>query len=60
MSYLQLNITNIPYPELKEILTRLDNLLKEYGVEFYIIGARARDFWLAAKDIPPRRFTYPK
>ena len=57
MSYLQININNIPNPKLKEILAILDKSMKSFGVEFYLIGARARDFWLAAKNIPPRRFT---
>ncbi len=57
MSFLQININNIQNPKLQEILFLLNKAMKEFGVEFYLIGARARDFWLAANDIPPRRYT---
>ena len=57
MRYLEIDFKNIQNIILKEILLNLDVAMKKFGVEFYLIGARARDFWLSVNDIPPRRFT---
>jgi len=57
MNYREIDINNIPDPGIRDILVSLDTAFKEFGVELYLIGARARDFWFSAKDIPYKRFT---
>jgi predicted nucleotidyltransferase len=57
MSSLQIDINSIPNVGLRDIFTRIDEATRVFGVEFYLIGARAKDLWLTARNIPPRRFT---
>ncbi|MBI4645446.1 MAG: nucleotidyl transferase AbiEii/AbiGii toxin family protein [Bacteroidia bacterium] len=54
---MQIDLKNIPNPEIRIILEQLHKAFKEHGIEFYMIGARAKDFWLSAKNMPPKRFT---
>jgi predicted nucleotidyltransferase len=51
------NISNIPNEDIKEVIALIHNACNEAKVDFYLIGARAKDFWLLANKIEPRRFT---
>jgi predicted nucleotidyltransferase len=45
-------------PHISEMLTALENGLHKYGIDFYLVGAVARDVWMTAiNDIPPSRVT---
>lgn len=45
-------------PHISEMLTALENGLNKYGIDFYLVGAVARDVWMTAiNDIPPSRVT---
>lgn len=55
MNYLKIDINKIPDPGIKEIISQLNEALKGFGVEFYLIGAR--DLWLTAKGMRSLRFT---
>lgn len=57
MNSLKINIDQIQNPEVKEIVRIIDEAVTSLGLDFYVIGARARDFWLDAHKIPPHRFT---
>lgn len=57
MNTLRINIDEIASPEVKVVVATLNKAFEEFGVDFYLIGARAKDFWLQSSKIPPRRFT---
>lgn len=45
-------------PHILEMLTALEKGLNKYGIDFYLVGAVARDVWMTAiNDIPPSRVT---
>ena len=45
-------------PHISEMLTALEKGLHKYGIDFYLVGAVARDVWMTAiNDIPPSRVT---
>lgn len=45
-------------PVISEMLTALENGLHKYNIDFYLVGAVARDVWMTAiNDIPPSRVT---
>jgi predicted nucleotidyltransferase len=45
-------------PHISEMLTALEDGLNTYGIDFYLVGAVARDVWMTAiHDIPPSRIT---
>ncbi|PWA10492.1 hypothetical protein [Flavobacterium laiguense] len=45
-------------PYISEMLTALEKGLNKYGIDFYLVGAVARDVWMTAiNDIPPSRVT---
>ncbi len=54
---LEIDFSKIPNPEIKDVLLSLDKAFREFGIDFYLIGARARDLWFSANEIPPHRFT---
>jgi predicted nucleotidyltransferase len=43
--------------DMKEVIEVLNKAFTEFGVDFYLIGARARDFWLETNNIPIKRGT---
>ncbi|MNQ10470.1 hypothetical protein D3C85_233110 [compost metagenome] len=44
--------------KLSEMLTALERGLKKFSIDFYLVGAVARDVWMSAiNDIPPSRIT---
>ena len=46
------------HPTFLEILTSLERGFNEHGVDFFLIGAVARDLWMnAINGIPPNRIT---
>lgn len=47
----------MPNAELQKVIESFDKAMKGFGVDFYLIGARARDLWLAAKNMAPQRAT---
>lgn len=45
-------------PHISEMLTALEDGLNKYEIDFYLVGAVARDVWMTAiNDIPPSRVT---
>lgn len=45
-------------PAISEMLTALERGLNKFGIDFYLVGAVARDVWMSAiHDIPPSRIT---
>jgi predicted nucleotidyltransferase len=45
-------------PYISEMLTALEKGLNKYNIDFYLVGAVARDVWMTAiNDIPPSRVT---
>lgn len=45
-------------PQLSEMLTALERGLKKFDIDFYLVGAVARDLWMSAiHDIPASRIT---
>ncbi len=54
---LKIDISKIPNPEIKDVLTIFDTAFQKFEIEFYLVGARARDLWFSANEIPPHRFT---
>ncbi|MEZ7500392.1 hypothetical protein QO200_16790 [Flavobacterium sp. Arc3] len=45
-------------PHFSEMLTALENGLNKYGIDFYLVGAVARDVWMTDINyIPPSRVT---
>jgi predicted nucleotidyltransferase len=45
-------------PQLSEMLSALERGLKKFDIDFYLVGAVARDLWMSAiNNIPPSRIT---
>lgn len=45
-------------PQLSEMLSALERGLNKFDIDFYLVGAVARDLWMSAiNDIPPSRIT---
>jgi predicted nucleotidyltransferase len=45
-------------PQLSEMLSALERGLNKFDIDFYLVGAVARDLWMSAiHDIPPSRIT---
>lgn len=45
-------------PQLSEMLSALERGLKKFNIDFYLVGAVARDLWMSAiNNIPPSRIT---
>lgn len=45
-------------PQLSEMLSSLERGLNKFDIDFYLVGAVARDLWMTAiNDIPPSRIT---
>ena len=51
------NLKNVSKEAVQEVISRIHEACMEAKVDFYLIGARAKDFWLTANKISPRRFT---
>lgn len=57
MSILKINTNNINDIKIREIINDLNLASAEIGIDYYVIGAKARDFWFEANNISQRRFT---
>jgi predicted nucleotidyltransferase len=57
MNTLKINIEEIPNQEVREVVRIIDSVANELSIDFYLIGARARDFWFESLSLTPRRFT---
>lgn len=59
MNYYKINFEQLRQrPEITEMLSALERGFKKYKIDFYLIGAVARDLWMnAINRIPPRRTT---
>jgi predicted nucleotidyltransferase len=45
-------------PQLSEMLSALERGLNKFDIDFYLVGAVARDLWMSAiNDIPPSIIT---
>lgn len=51
------NSNNINKENIQEVISCIHKACTEANADFYLIGARAKDFWLNANKIEPRRFT---
>jgi len=58
------NILKIPFSKIrdegqyKEIFQALERGFTKFGIDFYLIGATARDVWMkGVHDLPPKRAT---
>jgi predicted nucleotidyltransferase len=59
MSIYKINFKQLrQQPQLSEMLSALERGLSKFGIDFYLVGAVARDLWMSAiNDIPPSRIT---
>jgi predicted nucleotidyltransferase len=44
-------------PALAELMRSLERGFRKFGIDYYLVGAMARDYWMQALDGPPRRAT---
>ena len=58
------NLLKIPFSkireegQLKEIFLALERGFIKFGIDFYLVGATARDVWMKGiHDLPPKRAT---
>ena len=51
-------MNDITNEKVNEVIDLLNQAFNEFGVDFYLIGARARDYWLDANKIPNVRGTF--
>lgn len=51
-------MNDITNEKVNEVIEVLNQAFNEFGVDFYLIGARARDYWLDANKIPNARGTF--
>jgi predicted nucleotidyltransferase len=51
-------MNDITNEQVNEVIKLLNQAFNEFGVDFYLIGARARDYWLDANNIPNVRGTF--
>jgi hypothetical protein len=49
MSFLKKNFDRLKKEGLKETFEVLELAFKKYGIDYYLIGARARDLWTDCK-----------
>jgi predicted nucleotidyltransferase len=54
---LKIDSGKIPNLEVRDVIHSLNKVFENLGIEYYIIGARSRDFWFSAHDLPLHRFT---
>ncbi|MFH1319621.1 MAG: nucleotidyl transferase AbiEii/AbiGii toxin family protein [Bacteroidota bacterium] len=57
MNFLKIDIEKLNDKALREVIILLEKAFNRFGVNFYLIGARARDFWFAAYNLSPKRGT---
>lgn len=57
MSFLKENFERLKNEGLKETFEVLESAFKEYGIDYYLIGARARDLWTNHIDLKEKRTT---
>jgi predicted nucleotidyltransferase len=57
MSFLQKNFERLKSEGLKETFEILELLFKKYGIDYYLIGARARDLWTDHISLRGKRTT---
>ena len=58
MSTSKIKIDSIPNQDVKEIVQIMNSVAIKLNFDYYLIGARARDFWLQEINITPHRFTF--
>jgi predicted nucleotidyltransferase len=51
-------MNEITNANVKEVISVLNRAFTEFGIDFYLIGAKARDYWFDANKIPIIRGTY--
>ncbi len=57
MSFLKRNFERLKNEGLKETFELLELAFKRYGIDYYLIGARARDLWTDHLDLRGKRTT---
>lgn len=59
MDYLKINFDQMRFGVMKTAFESLERGFKKFGIDFYLIGAFARDMWMNhLEDLPERRTTY--
>lgn len=59
MNSLKINFESLRKGTFKGVFLALEEAFLEYGIDYYIIGAFARDLWLLHnKYLPDRRMTF--
>lgn len=51
------NSSEIANKDIKEVISLIHKACAEAHADFYLIGARAKDFWFTANQLEPRRYT---
>lgn len=57
MNFLKENFERLKNEGLKETFDVLESAFKKYGIDYYLIGARARDLWTNHIDLKEKRTT---
>jgi len=58
MSTYKISYEQLRQPEINEMLSSLERGLSKFGIDFYLVGAVARDVWMSGiNNIKPRRTT---
>jgi len=59
MDYLKINFDQIRFGAMRVAFESLERGFQKFGIDFYLIGAFARDMWMNhLDDLPERRTTY--
>ncbi|SDF12930.1 hypothetical protein SAMN05216464_11358 [Mucilaginibacter pineti] len=59
MDYLKINFDELRFGGMKETIDALERAFQKFEIDFYLIGAFARDIWMNHLDhLPTRRTTY--
>jgi predicted nucleotidyltransferase len=57
MNISKINIDLISDPQVREVIEIFRQVSLMLGIDYYMIGARAKDLWLKVIDIDPPKFT---
>jgi hypothetical protein len=55
MKSLQINFDNLRHGLFEDVFAALEGAFREFGIDYYIIGAFARDLWMNDNEYLPER-----